>query len=67
MLYKWKIVIKDNKKLLSLDTVVVVDQRWELEGLSRDRKLEDIQSDTLVFSWWVTLWEKFKAENDKTS
>jgi len=39
-----------------------------LEGL-RDRKLEDIQLDTLVivFSWWVILWEKSRAENDKRS
>jgi len=39
-----------------------------LEGL-RDRTLEDIQLDMLVivFSWWVLLWEKSRAENDKRS
>jgi len=35
----------------------------------RDRKLDDIQLDTLVivFSRWVMLWEKSRAENDKRS
>jgi len=39
-----------------------------LEGL-RDRKLEDNQLDTLVimFSRWVMLCEKSRAENDKRS
>jgi len=38
-----------------------------LEGL-RDRKLEDIQLDTLVivFSRWVMLWEKSSAENKRS-
>jgi len=38
-----------------------------LEGL-RDRKLEDIQLDTvIVFSRWVMLWEKSRAEKTSDS